>query len=161
MERKTLKHSDNAEVESATSESSRTAAARSRRGFFLLHDALPRAHGCLQTGSVPPVATSTTSEWQGTRQHHAPPADSWKPSCLKALALNAVCACMHSHSVVSDWQPHGLQSSSSSVHGSSQARMLDWVAITSSQTTPGLTVGDKSPQFIPSPSLRVLALQPS
>ena len=51
MERKTLKHSDNAEVESATSESARMAAAQ-EQGFFLLHDPLPYARSsCVPMGA--------------------------------------------------------------------------------------------------------------
>ena len=45
-----------------------------------------------------------------------------------------LCACMLSCSVVSDsWLLHGLQFTSSSVHGILQARILEWIAISSSR----------------------------
>ena len=50
------------------------------------------------------------------------------------VSLYTVCERMLSHSVVSDslW-PHGLKPTTSSVHGIPQARILEWVAISSSR----------------------------
>ena len=43
---------------------------------------------------------------------------------------------LFSHSVVSDsLQPHGLYPTSSSVHGISEARILEWVAISFSRAS--------------------------
>ena len=59
----------------------------------------------------------------------------WTP-CFYTLKAE-VCVCVHACSVASDvLRPHGLYPPGSSVHGISQARILEWVAISSSRDLP-------------------------
>ena len=57
-------------------------------------------------------------------------------ACVCVCMCVCVCACARARccSVTSDsWQPHRLQPASSSVRGILQARILEWVAISSSR----------------------------
>ena len=82
-----------------------------------------------------------------TSAHDPPEKDYWaKRSVFKVLfggfndlsqmnkALVCMCLCVHVCSGLSDsLRPHGLYPLGSSVHEGSQARILEWVAISSSR----------------------------
>ena len=56
-----------------------------------------------------------------------------------------VCVCVLSHSVVSNCDPMDYSPTSASVHGISQARILEWDAISFSRDLPDPGIKPKSP----------------
>ena len=72
----------------------------------------------------------------------------WSLDLTYITARSHFCACMLSCSVVSDsFPPYGLQWPGSSVHGISQARRLEWVAISYSRDLPNPGIKPVSPEL--------------